>query len=130
MSDPQSPQSFPGPASAALDAAALARLRELDPEGRYGVLPRVLTAFETSLLRMQAQVAAELPQPDPEVLKNVAHTLKASSAAVGALSLAQCCIELERGLREGTIADLPAQVQRLLAEADAALVAVGAMLRP
>ena len=43
-----------------LDAAALARLRELDPEGRHGVLPRVLGAFEASLARMLAQLAGEL----------------------------------------------------------------------
>ena len=32
-----------------LDAQALARLRELDPDGRQGVVQRVLTAFDTSL---------------------------------------------------------------------------------
>ncbi len=115
---------------AALDAAALARLRELDPDGRHGVLPRVLTAFETSLQRMQAQVSAQLPAPEAEVLKSVAHTLKASSAAVGALGLAQYCGELERGLREGTVPDLRGAVQRLLQECEAALGAVEAMLRP
>jgi HPt (histidine-containing phosphotransfer) domain-containing protein len=113
-----------------LDATALARLRELDPDGRHGVLQRVLTAFETSLVRMHAQVSAELPTPDAEVLKSVSHTLKASSAAVGALSLAKCCGDLERGLREGTVADLPFEVRRLLAETEAALGAVGDMLRP
>ena len=115
---------------AALDPAALARLRELDPDGRHGVLQRVLTAFETSLLRMHAQVSAELPSPDGEMLKSVAHTLKASSAAVGALGLARFCTELERGLREGSITDLPSQAQRLLREAESALTAVAAMLRP
>jgi HPt (histidine-containing phosphotransfer) domain-containing protein len=114
----------------ALDAAALDRLRELDPDGRHGVLQRVLSAFETSLVRMHAQVSAELPQPDPEVLKSVAHTLKASSAAVGATSLARHCTELERGLREGSITDPALQARRLLAEAEAAQLAVAAMLRP
>lgn len=129
MNDSQPPPTPPARPATPLDAVALDRLRELDPDGRHGVLQRVLTAFETSLVRMHAQVSAELPAPDPEVLKSVAHTLKASSAAVGALGLAQRCSELERGLREGRVTDLEQQAQQLLAEAESALVAVRAMLR-
>lgn len=117
-------------ATTVLDAGALARLRELDPDGRHGVVQRVLTAFEASLTRMQVQLAAERGTPDAEVVKGVAHTLKSSSASVGALGLAQACAALERGLREGTVADLDAEVHGLLLEAEAALRAVGAMLRP
>jgi HPt (histidine-containing phosphotransfer) domain-containing protein len=130
MNAPSSPSGSPDAVEPALDAAALARLRELDPDGRHGVVQRVLTAFETSLTRMQGQLAAERGTPDPEVVKSVAHTLKSSSASVGALSLAQACAALERGLREGTVTDLDAEVHGLLLEAGAALRAVGAMLHP
>ena len=68
----------PGPAP--LDAGALSRLRELDPDGRHGVLQRVLAAFETSLARMLVQLAAELEDGDAGVVSAVAHTLKSSSA--------------------------------------------------
>jgi HPt (histidine-containing phosphotransfer) domain-containing protein len=129
MNDTRPPER-PGATKPALDEAALARLRELDPDGRHGVLNRVLVAFQTSLLRMQAQLEAELPAPDPEVLKSTAHTLKASSAAVGALALSRCCAEIERDLREGRAVDLAAEVRRLLAELASAQDAVGAMLRP
>jgi HPt (histidine-containing phosphotransfer) domain-containing protein len=124
------PPDRPGAPEPSLDEAALARLRELDPDGRHGVLNRVLVAFQTSLLRMQAHLEAELPAPDPEVLKSTAHTLKASSAAVGALNLSRCCADIERDLREGRPVDLAAEVRRLLAELASAQDAVGAMLRP
>jgi len=130
MNEAQPPRPLPAPPAPTLDSAALGRLRELDPDGRHGVLARVLTAFEASLQRMHAQVSAELPAPDTELLKSVAHTLKASAAAVGALDLARFCSELERGLREGSIVDLPVHTRQLLTEAEAALAAVGAMLRP
>jgi HPt (histidine-containing phosphotransfer) domain-containing protein len=113
-----------------LDGAALARLRELDPEGRHGVLPRVLGAFEASLGRMLAQLEAELDSPQAAVIGTVSHTLKSSSASVGALRLSATCDEIERRLRGG---DEPAQrhdVERLLAEGEAALAAVRAILRP
>lgn len=115
-----------------LDAGALARLRELDPDGRHGVVTRVMKAFETSLTRMLVQLSAQLGPAggrDPAVVGGVAHTLKSSSASVGALSLARACTEIEQAVRSGTVIDLEAQVRRLIAECEAARAAVTAMLR-
>jgi HPt (histidine-containing phosphotransfer) domain-containing protein len=120
------------PAAAApvqLDEQALARLRELDPEGRHGVVQRVLNAFETSLLRLMAQLVAARERTDPAAVGMVAHTLKSSSASIGALSLSARCAEIERAVRAGETADLPSQVENLLSEGERALVAVRAMLR-
>jgi histidine phosphotransfer protein HptB len=114
---------------ATLDAAALARLRELDPDGRHGVVMRVLAAFETSLARMLVQLRAELDTGDPGVVAGVAHTLKSSSASVGALALSAACADVERRLRSGAPGDLHADVQGLVVEGEAALRAVAAMLR-
>ena len=122
--------SAPGVPPVTLDATALARLRELDPDGRHGVVVRVLEAFETSLGRMLGQLRTELDAGDPAVVAGIAHTLKSSSASVGALALSARCAEIERRLREGADGDLQADVQRLLAEGEAALRAVGSMLRP
>ena len=133
MSSDSPPSDAPSgcsPPLATLDAGALARLRELDPDGRHGVLTRVLAAFETSLARMLVQLRAELDAGDPGVVAGVAHTLKSSSASVGALALAASCAEVERRLRAGEPGDLPADVRRLVDDGDAALRAVGAMLRP
>lgn len=120
-----------------LDATAIARLRELDPDGRHGVVPRVLSAFETVLTRMLTQLSApsaERPEgghgPDPAVVVSVAHTLKSSSASVGALSLARACADVERRLRAGEPGDLDVDVARLQHEGQGALKAVRAMLRP
>jgi histidine phosphotransfer protein HptB len=115
---------------ATLDAAALARLRELDPDGRHGVVVRVLESFEASLGRLLGQLRAERDAGEPTVVAGIAHTLKSSSASVGALALSASCSEIERRLREGAEGDLHADVQRLLAEGEAALRAVGSMLRP
>jgi len=115
-----------------LDAGALARLRELDPDGRHGVVMRVMKAFETSLTRMLGQLSTQLAnagRSDPTVVASVAHTLKSSSASVGALSLARTCAEIEQGVRSGTLTDLDAQVRRLVVECEDALAAVKAMLR-
>lgn len=120
--------STPAPDPVALDATALARLRELDPDGRHNVLARVLGAFDASLSRMLVQLTAEREGGDAGVVASVAHTLKSSSASVGATELAQACGDVERRLRAGAPGSLQADVERLLGAGEAALLAVKAML--
>lgn len=133
MSDPTGPANNPhgddvagGPVT--LDAAALDRLRELDPDGRRGVIKRVLAAFESSLVRWLGQLA-DRPDPiDAAALGHIVHTLKSSASSVGAKDLAQACADIERRLRAGDPVDLRLEMQRLVTRGDAALVAVRAML--
>jgi HPt (histidine-containing phosphotransfer) domain-containing protein len=122
---PPDPEVNPG-----LDPQALARLRELDPDGRQGVVPRVLAAFETSLSRMLTQLQAERAAPDPAVVSSVAHMLKSSSASVGAIALARTCGEVEARIRGGDASAVHRDIGRLISDGEAALRAVGAILRP
>ncbi len=113
-----------------LDAQALDRLRELDPDGRHGVVVRVLTAFESSLRRMLAQLQAAEPAGDAQSVATLAHTLKSSSASVGALALARACADVEARRRGGDTDGLDRDIDLLIAQAEAALQAVEAILRP
>jgi HPt (histidine-containing phosphotransfer) domain-containing protein len=100
-----------------LDPAALARLQELDPGGQAGLVQRVLTTYVNSLDKLLAQWAAARTAGDAAALRHVAHTLKSSSASVGALTLSGLCAEVERALREGETAGLEARLEALTAEA-------------
>ncbi len=120
---------MPNPPDSGLDAQALARLRELDPDGRLGVVNRVLAAFETSVQRMVTQLEAQREAGDVKVVANVAHTLKSSSASVGALSLSRACADVEAKLRKGDTSAMHLDISRLISEGQAALLAVGAILR-
>jgi HPt (histidine-containing phosphotransfer) domain-containing protein len=123
------PPTPPAPDTVQLDAAALARLRELDPDGRHGVVERVFKAFENSLRRLLGQLEAQRDGGDAAVVASVAHTLKSSAASVGALALARTCAEVEYRLRNGESGSLAGDIERLLDAGRAALVAVEAMLR-
>lgn len=114
--------------SVQLDGVALERLRQLDPEGTHGVMARVLRTFETSLQRQMDLATQAREQGDATAIANVAHLLKSSSAAVGALALSERCAQIERKLRAGEPADLAAEVENLLTEGAGALAAVRAML--
>lgn len=140
-------------AAAELDAVALDKLRELDPDGRRGVLPRVLTAFESSLVRWLAQLEGQRSNGHPGVVNSIAHTLKSSAGSVGAKDLARACADVERRLRatqagnagsagsadefaklSGELgakasAELAADIELLLGLGYRALAAIRAMLR-
>jgi HPt (histidine-containing phosphotransfer) domain-containing protein len=128
-----SPGTFDPAAGAAgpveLDARALAQLRALDPDGRHGVLPRVLATYDTSLTRLQAQLAALTLPADAKAVGDMAHMLKSSSASVGALRLAQLCADAERAARVGDTGRLPSLVADIQAEAGRVQACVRAMLR-
>lgn len=130
MSEEQAPGLSAG--LVVLDPVALAKLRELDPDGQHGVVERVMAAFQGSLQRMLAQLAAEAARGDGAdlvVVAGLAHTLKSSSASVGALELSRSCAEVERRLRHDGPGSLPEDITRLQDAARAALAAVEAMLR-
>ena len=107
-----------------LDAQALANLAQLDPTGASKLLARVLTAYRGSLARLLPQLAAARLSLDLGTLKLVTHTLKSSSASIGALHLSALCGASELALREGRLDGLAPILDDLLAEAARVDVAV------
>ena len=116
--------------SGPLDGEALARLRELDPQGKNGLLPRVIRAYFDSLAKLLPELqAARQPVLDFDKLRQVVHTLKSSSASLGALTLSQQCARVEAMARERRAEGLDAEIEALLSgieEARAALAALQA----
>ncbi|NUZ06810.1 Hpt domain-containing protein [Piscinibacter koreensis] len=113
-----------------LDVAALARLRELDPGDRNRLVERVLRAFVGSAERLLAQLRAPGAAQDPKVVRHVAHTLKSSSASIGAMRLSQVCAAVELLIRNDVTEGLGSQIETLEAEVRAVLQALQPMLDP
>jgi HPt (histidine-containing phosphotransfer) domain-containing protein len=123
-----------GDARAVLDEACMAELRALDPDGKAQLVRRVLAAYQASLAKQLAQMRASRAAGDWEQVARAAHTLKSSSASVGALALSALCADIERQVREGDAAAVAprldafdrevlrvdAAVARLLGEPEAA----------
>jgi HPt (histidine-containing phosphotransfer) domain-containing protein len=102
--------------AAVLDEAALGRLRDLDPTGANQLMSRVLTAFEASLTRLMPQLAQAQGTQDCAVIRHVAHTLKSSSASVGALHLSKLCAELEAAARGAELDGMDARINAMRTE--------------
>ncbi len=100
-----------------LDPQALANLAQLDPTGASKLMSRVLTAYRGSLARLLPQLRAARAPVDPNTLKLVTHTLKSSSASVGALDLSALCGAAELALREDRWDGLPLILDDLVIEA-------------
>ena len=82
-----------------VDEQALEQIRSLQP----GLLEKVIHLFSTNTPALIAAIADAVAQSDPEALKKAAHTLKSSSANVGAITMAELCKTLEMMGRDKTI---------------------------
>ncbi len=123
---------FPMTASPAspLDAETLRRLRELDPSGGNKLLERVVAAFSNSLERLLPELdrARHATPPDLVAVRQVSHTLKSSSASLGALALSARCAEIEALARDGRSDGLSEQLDAMLADIHLVRAALAALL--
>lgn len=111
-----------------LDPEALARLSELDPKGENQLLERVLRAFQTSAARLMPQLEAARLSHDRATVRLVAHTLKSSSASIGALGLSQVCAQIEALIRAESADDLDPLLHTMRSALGAALNAIQRLL--
>ena len=83
-----------------LDAGVLDSLRALQPAGGASLVERVVAAYLEHTPSQLAEARAALLRGDTAVLRRAAHTLKSSSANVGALRLSALCRELEADAKD------------------------------
>ncbi|MCE4554823.1 Hpt domain-containing protein [Pelomonas cellulosilytica] len=116
--------------AALLDQEAIRRLRELDPSGGNKLLERVVAAFSSSLDRLLPDLARarSAPTPDYTVIRHVTHTLKSSSASLGAMALAARCADIEAMAREGRSDGLAEQLDAMLDDIQQVRAALAALL--
>jgi CheY-like chemotaxis protein len=106
-----------------LDRAALAELRDDDPDAFAELVPLFRDSAEASLARLRDAVAGE----DRATLLAAAHALKGSSASMGAGQVARRCAELESAAGDwprarALVRELEAEVRRAVAALHAPLL--------
>jgi len=113
-----------------LDPAALARLAELDPKGEGRLIERVLKAYQVSAARLMPQLEVARLAGDRATIRLVAHTLKSSSASIGALTLSQLCAQLESDIRTEAGNDLNIGIDAISAALGVVLEVIARLLEP
>ena len=94
---------------------ALARIRALQQPGTPDLQAKIIDLYLQSSAGSLDALRAAVISHDSDTLYQTAHTLKSSSANVGAMRVADWCKELEQRGREKQLAD----VERLLAGLEA-----------
>ncbi len=91
--------------SSAVDQRVLSALRELQMPGKPDILKRIISAYLSSSEPLIAELRKALVVNNLEVLQKSAHSLKSSSANVGAIELSGICKKLEMDCRSNSLED-------------------------
>jgi signal transduction histidine kinase/CheY-like chemotaxis protein len=86
-----------------VDHNVLSALRNLQMEGKPNILERIIRAYIASSESLIAELRYALAGNNLEALQNAAHSLKSSSANVGAITLSEICRELEMNCMKNTL---------------------------
>jgi CheY-like chemotaxis protein len=76
-------------------------IRALEGEGNRGLLERIINLYLTDAPRLVEGILSAAEKADTESLMRAAHTLKSSSANVGATGLSELCRKVEGMARAG-----------------------------
>jgi hypothetical protein len=113
-----------------LDLEVLGRIQALQLPGKPSVIGRVIGLFLESAPDLLEGIRAALSGRDAHALSDRAHSLKSSSANLGAEDLVLLCASLEEAGREKRLDDATVLLNRLEAVFPATLDALRSQLRP
>jgi HPt (histidine-containing phosphotransfer) domain-containing protein len=99
-----------------MDPLKLDSIRTLDPDGKIGLLKRVVDLYIEKSPPLIQQMLLGLDRGNSEEVYRAAHSLKSSSATVGATGLAEMCRRLEMAGREGSLEGAPEMIREIDAE--------------
>jgi CheY-like chemotaxis protein len=104
---------LPDSTASPLDERALDQIRALQQPGAPNLLGKIIGLYLDSSAGLLQQIREAIAGEDGEALWWAAHSLKSSSANVGATELAAACKELEQRGRERQLADSADLLQAL-----------------
>ena len=106
----------PTQAFQSLDRKVFAQLAELDPGGESGLIRQILQAYQESTTTLVGQLSRAMAESDAETLRKLAHSLKSSSANVGAVRLSALLAELESLGRQNRLEEALPICERAITE--------------
>jgi CheY-like chemotaxis protein len=104
-----------------LDHSAIDAVRQLDPDGNDRLLARLIALYRDDSSQLLADIDNALKVGDADAVARAAHTLKSSSANLGATNVAAIARQIEHSARAGDLRELPASLTKLRAQRTVAL---------
>jgi CheY-like chemotaxis protein len=116
----------PKPIDQILDKAALDGIRSLQMEGAPDVLESVINLYLDDAPKLMERLKHAVAANDAPEIERAAHTLKSSSASLGALKVSELCKKLEMSARQHAAAESTQILTELEATYDGIQVALTA----
>ena len=104
------------PVAAVLDPAALAAIRALQTPCKPDFLAQIIGVYLNNAQQLVGAIETAYIAGQREILLRSAHTLKSSSANIGALDFAARCREIETATRAGQPEQADERIQTLRSE--------------
>jgi CheY-like chemotaxis protein len=111
----------------AIDPHALEEIRAMERNGARNLLRRLVDTYAVSSRSLVQAAETAFAADDVAALTQAVHTLKSSSANLGALRFSRLCAEIEALARQQRLADARGRWQASRAEYDAAVAALLAL---
>jgi CheY-like chemotaxis protein len=108
-----SAQAGPGAPDEAVDASALAALRDLQGAGRPELLAELIAIYLRDTPPRLAALHEAVARADAEALRREVHGLKGSSSQIGAVQVARLCTDLEEQARTTDLRGAAETLRRL-----------------
>jgi PAS domain S-box-containing protein len=109
---------------AAIDQRALDGIRSLANDTAPDLLDQVIRLYLGSAAELLVQLRAGLQANNEDAVRVAAHTLKSSSANLGATALADMCKQLEHAARAGTLGSQLPSIAQVESEYDRVRIAL------
>jgi signal transduction histidine kinase/DNA-binding response OmpR family regulator len=104
-----------------LDHSAIEAVRQLDPDGKDRLLARLIALYRDDSSQLLADIDNGMKVNDAEAIARAAHTLKSSSANLGATNVAAIARQIEHAARNGDLNDMISSITKLRAQRTVAL---------
>ena len=104
-----------------LDHSAIEAVRQLDPDGQDRLLARLIALYRDDSSQLLADIDNGMKASDAEAIARAAHTLKSSSANLGATNVAAIARQIESSARNGDLNDMMSSITKLRAQRTVAL---------
>ena len=89
-----------------LDMSVIAALRELSGDGDEGLFRELLELYVDDSTKQLQRLEESLANGDVKQAERIAHTLKSSSAHLGATAMSKLCLQLELCGRKQSVSDM------------------------
>jgi PAS domain S-box-containing protein len=107
-----------------LDVTPLQELREIMGDNAAEDMAALINCYLTEVPTLLQAIRKAIAHNDAEAVRHATHTLKSSSAALGAVTLAHLCQVLEADSRNGLVQDGVSKIQQLEAAYEQVKVAL------